>query len=337
VTNAVSTPYETFLAKLGHEPSAAECEEWAKRHAGGQEEGRALVEAGWMTAREDGYEEALELFRRAAEVGGEYGRDAQVGIVEQLYALRREREAELAQRALRTELEERPDGIADLRVFDDMTEVLGDAGEFELALEWCEAGLGRAAEIGDLPGAEDSLLGLRSSRGFLRAELELEPDEDDLAVEAEVEASLAAFHELIERKLAHGLNLPPGGEPFHGVVLRWARGDFESVRARWPEETAHYGDNYDVYANRIQREARGYSEAGSDRVYLVTGALADYLAYAQREGRDPGEQTTRQDYGEHLAKDTSNQTSLWPPARNAPCWCDSGLKYKKCCGAPAKN
>jgi hypothetical protein len=24
----------------------------------------------------------------------------------------------------------------------------------------------------------------------------------------------------------------------------------------------------------------------------------------------------------------------WPPERNAACWCGSGRKYKKCCGAP---
>jgi SEC-C motif-containing protein len=23
----------------------------------------------------------------------------------------------------------------------------------------------------------------------------------------------------------------------------------------------------------------------------------------------------------------------WPPPRNKPCWCGSGTKYKKCCGA----
>ncbi|MET9315984.1 SEC-C metal-binding domain-containing protein [Kribbella sp. NPDC003505] len=24
----------------------------------------------------------------------------------------------------------------------------------------------------------------------------------------------------------------------------------------------------------------------------------------------------------------------WPPPRNQPCWCGSGIKYKKCCGGP---
>ncbi|MBA2420202.1 MAG: SEC-C domain-containing protein [Thermoleophilaceae bacterium] len=22
----------------------------------------------------------------------------------------------------------------------------------------------------------------------------------------------------------------------------------------------------------------------------------------------------------------------WPPSRNDPCWCESGRKYKRCCG-----
>lgn len=342
VTDSVSTPYETFLTGLGRDPSAAECAGWARRHAGDREEGRALVDAGWVTARAGRGEEALELFRRAAQLGGESGRDAQVGIVEQLYALRREGEAELAQRALRAELEDRPGGGADLRVFDDITETLSDAGQYELALEWCQAGLDRAAEIGDLPDTEDCRRGLRSSRSFLRGELGIERDDDDLAVEAAAEASLATIRELIDRKLGEpvlrrGLDLSSDGEPFDAVVLRWTRDDFEAIRSRWPEETAHYGDDYDTYTIRIQREARGYSEAGAGRVYLVTGALVDYQAYAQREGRDPAQQSTRQDYGEHVAKDRSGRVPLWPPARNAPCWCDSGRKYKKCCGTPAKN
>ena len=46
------------------------------------------------------------------------------------------------------------------------------------------------------------------------------------------------------------------------------------VRSRWPEPTAHYGDDYATYAARIQREARGYDEAGAARVHLVSATLA---------------------------------------------------------------
>jgi uncharacterized protein YchJ len=85
------------------------------------------------------------------------------------------------------------------------------------------------------------------------------------------------------------------------------------------------------------REARGYAEAGAARVLIVSGNLADYEAYARREGRDPAERSTRRDYGEWYAMTHPDQVLLWPPARNGPCWCDSGRKYKKCCGTPTRN
>ena len=109
-TDVAHTGYGAFLAELRREPSAAECEQWAVRHAGDPEEPRALVDAGWYTARSGNSEQALELFRRAAGFGGEYGRDAQVGIVEQLYALRRVPEADAAQKALLAELDDQPGG-----------------------------------------------------------------------------------------------------------------------------------------------------------------------------------------------------------------------------------
>ena len=31
--------------------------------------------------------------------------------------------------------------------------------------------------------------------------------------------------------------------------------------------------------------------------------------------------------------DRREETLAWPPGRNEPCWCGSGLKYKRCCAA----
>ncbi|MDX6211619.1 MAG: hypothetical protein QOF82_706, partial [Frankiales bacterium] len=36
-------------------------------------------------------------------------------------------------------------------------------------------------------------------------------------------------------------------------------------------------------------------------------------------------------YLEHLLDSPDAREVLWPPPRNAPCWCGSGAKYKKCC------
>src|SRR6185369_2055845 len=62
--------------------------------------------------------------------------------------------------------------------------------------------------------------------------------------------------------------------------------------------------------------------------------VADLLAYAQREGKDPGRRQTRLDFAGSLY-DSGHTGDLWPPERNAPCWCGSNSKYKKCCGNPS--
>lgn len=121
------------------------------------------------------------------------------------------------------------------------------------------------------------------------------------------------------------------------MVLRWAREDFDAVRSRWPEATLDYGPDYATYAARIQYTARNYSECGAAHVRLVTGRLADYEAYADAAGANPADPRTRQEYATWRAGIDPEGMLLWPPPRNGPCWCDSGRKYKKCCGIPAKN
>ena len=337
------TAYGSFLAGLGRKPSAVEFEQWATDHAGDPDEPRALVDAGWSIARGSGdLERALELFRRAAEFGGEVGRDAQVGIAEQLYALRRDQEADEVQRALRAELDDQPSDLGTVRVFDDMTEMLSDAGQDHLALEWCQAGLDRAAEAGDDPEVEECRHALLISRSYLRKKLGVELDEQDLEALAEADSSFAEFAATLRETLGP---VPPGSGAdaaraegaFDGIVLRWVREDFSAVRSRWPESTIAYGDEYETYAGRIQREARSYQESGATRVRLVSGSLADYEAYAKAQQRDPAAPSTRRDYGEWCTTARPDRVRPWPPERNEACWCDSGRKYKKCCGAPVHN
>ncbi|MEV4445807.1 hypothetical protein [Streptomyces mirabilis] len=62
--------------------------------------------------------------------------------METLYGQDRERDAEQAEQALREELTEQPDeAVADLQVFDDMVDMLGEIGRSERALDWCLAAL----------------------------------------------------------------------------------------------------------------------------------------------------------------------------------------------------
>jgi tetratricopeptide (TPR) repeat protein len=176
-----ATPYEDFLAATHYVPSAGERERWVAQHSGDPEEPRALVDAGWAMAHGGQPKEALALFRRAAEFGGEYGRDGQVGVVDQLHALERGREADAAQQVLRAALDSRPGGHTDLRIYHDMVEVQSEAGQYESALEWCQAGLDRATGTDDASQAYRR--GMLLKRGALRDELEIKRDDEDLAAE----------------------------------------------------------------------------------------------------------------------------------------------------------
>jgi hypothetical protein len=222
-----------------------------------------------------------------------------------------------------------------------MVELLIDTGTLEAALVWCEAALAHTGAAQDTENAGAQRHSLHLSRSFLHEELGMEPDAQDLAAEAVAQQELDEFGRLLRetvQSLPGGRQLLPDDDgPYDGIVLRWSRAEFPAVRARWPETTEAYTDDYDTYAARLQNEARAYSDAGAVHVRLVTADLADYGTYAQRTGRDPAAPETRQAYGPWRAETTPEAAVLWPPPRNGPCWCESGKKFKKCCGTPARN
>ena len=62
--------------------------------------------------------------------------------------------------------------------------------------------------------------------------------------------------------------------------------------------------------------------------------VAPFTAWCAEQGRQPDSADARAEYGAHLAATADPSLIAWPPARNEPCWCGSGRKYKKCCAAP---
>ena len=61
--------------------------------------------------------------------------------------------------------------------------------------------------------------------------------------------------------------------------------------------------------------------------------VADLLTCGQREGKDPARRQTRSDFAGWLH--TGHTGYVWPPERNAPCWCGCGGNYKRCRGNPS--
>jgi hypothetical protein len=88
---------------------------------------------------------------------------------------------------------------------------------------------------------------------------------------------------------------------------------------------------HEDYRRELQDTLVALSNRSGASVSVVPLDVAGLLAYAAREGKDPSSRQTRLDYSNSLDED---HDIAWPPQRNAPCWCGSDRKYKKCCGAP---
>ena len=205
----------------------------------------------------------------------------------------------------------------------------GAIGEHELALPWLTRGLELAIRSGD---PERLVEQLRDLRAESLAKLGRAPDELQSAAPAVAERERRGSPVTAR----DSSTLPP-------VALAWLPAD---EYAEWPQRWPDLADSplmhdengepvsHAVYCRRMEGRLRVHSEAGMPRLSVVPVRAAEFnpwVADNAPDERDPAQ--LRAQYAADVARDPS-RTVTWPPARNEPCWCGSGRKYKKCCGAP---
>ncbi|MFF1820557.1 SEC-C domain-containing protein [Kribbella sp. NPDC058245] len=113
----------------------------------------------------------------------------------------------------------------------------------------------------------------------------------------------------------------------HGQVQVWSRSEFAVARATWPVRISV--DSIRDYYHEVERGLRQHNSP-----VLVMHRSVRFFHDRIEEARplleEPGQDITSikwpRDDGVGVA---------WPPGRNQPCWCGSGVKYKRCCGAAA--
>jgi len=108
--------------------------------------------------------------------------------------------------------------------------------------------------------------------------------------------------------------------------------DYDEVLARWPSLAEDWADiRHDEYCRRFQRELLRLAAHGVPMRGVAPIRLAEYLPWCEREGVDPELPGSRAHYSAELMR--RGESLPWPPARNDPCWCGSGRKYKRCCAS----
>lgn len=207
-----------------------------------------------------------------------------------------------------------------------VAELLEEQGRLEDALTWFNIA------CRDLMTDEEQLTEARlfarpelRGRQRVRQALGLPPDTLDL----QTEDKHAGVTDLLESAAAAAASpsLPNSGSVF-------VRSD---VARAFDEGLVHGTAPTDAssYFRDVERGWRAsIDEIGASRLLILPTTVDDLLRYADDHDRDPRDQQTRADHLRDRIR-AGAPTFDWPPERNAPCWCDSGRKYKKCCNSPA--
>lgn len=269
-----------------------------------------LLEAAiyWLLAEE--FDRAIERFSEIVEVGGEFGALARVGLAEVYFRQARDAEARVVLEALRAQTPTFWVACGQAGI------LLEEHGSVTEALDWYDFTLRHTPEEEieawidgeDLPDLEDILVRRRE----IRADMDLEPDElDDLVDQL---ADLDEDEELVPDEIH---------VPF------WLREELPLAHNTWPDMFADV--DTDAAMRQCEAICQATSEAGVPRVLMVPLTVAALTEVMSRTGGDEAEDPVEQLVEERIA---AGAAITWPPPRNEPCWCGSGVKYKKCCGSP---
>ncbi|MDX6241205.1 MAG: hypothetical protein QOG10_6029 [Kribbellaceae bacterium] len=283
---------------------------------------------------------AVAIWRDLIAEGGEDGDYARVEQAEYLFGVGQEDKARAELAALKATRRTSGGG------WQAAAELLEERGELAESLGWYTmaterftpeemASLGEDAGWASLPGL------LVRSRRRVRNGMGLPTDETDELVQTEEEIQerfLRAFpsaEKAMETMRAHrGVPTedPTAGVPTEDRTLFWPRAEFDAARERWPD-AMDQGVSQAQYYRDLEAKLDKMASEGVRRVSAVPCSVESFAQFLGRVGDRPLDSSAaRRDYLD--ARYSDGHYLEWPPPRNQPCWCGSGTKYKKCCGAP---
>ncbi len=303
---------------LDHAAAARELEADLEQYP--DERGEILLEAAHAWQRAGDHDRAIALLTEAVALGGDDGAAARVALAGVYFELG---DAERAQAQLDELRRARPPSPMAYQM---AAETVEERGELDDALTWFGMAMARLteeelAELDTDHGPFSEAGTVLAGRRRVREALGLPADEWDERIDAGTD-QLRAMFERAARTTA-----PPQGE---ARILFWPRGEVAEAHRTWPEVVGHR--DVDAYATEREAANRDLADTGTPRITMVPLTVAALQAYCARTGRDPVESDTRVACMDELVADGAGIS--WPPARNAPCWCGSSTKYKKCCGRP---
>jgi hypothetical protein len=116
------------------------------------------------------------------------------------------------------------------------------------------------------------------------------------------------------------------------LAVGWFSADeWSAALACWPELAEENPVDHREYSREIEARTEQIARhLVGHELSIAPLAVADLDIAAEEEDEDPGSAKARAAQAARVRE--RGGAYAWPPARNDPCWCGSGRKYKQCCG-----
>ena len=121
------------------------------------------------------------------------------------------------------------------------------------------------------------------------------------------------------------------------LAIGWFPNDeWTAAVERWPELVDEMPREHAAYRAAIQARLKDLNaRAIGTKLIVVPLSIAALEEQAAASELDIATAELRGRTASRLAQQGGGV--VWPPARNEVCWCNSGAKYKNCCGATARS
>lgn len=272
------------------------------------------------------HDAAIDALQHAIERGYCASPDSRSDIAE--YHLRAGR-ADVAAGIWARLREEMPD---DVWLYNAAGHTYQETGRHDHAITWFTDGLTVAMRTGDPEGLVAQLCDMRASslQALGRGADALQDAATAFAASWERPVRVATNADAVPGARTQTDPLPTAGDELPISLAWFPAGEYERALALWPSLAEDWvGVPHDEYSARMDGHARWLGAQGV-RVKAMSPLPVDGLIrYCDARDIDPEE--SRAAFAAEQSR-TGRATS-WPPGRNAPCWCGSQRKYKKCCGS----
>ena len=286
-----------------------------------------LMDLAEWSANAGRHDEAIQALERAIDAGLQAVPDPRCDLAD--YHLRAGRSAEAA--ALFADV--RRDAPDDVWLYNAAGLAYSGIGDDETAVRWLDEGLELAMRDSD---PEDLVAQLVDIRAESRRRLGLD-ESDDLERRADTFLERRRAEAATQSRARSGTRATdepaPVAAPGQGVAVALAvvaRGELGAALARWPDLREEWdGVEEDAYLRAMDTRAAELRRHGVPVRGMALLLVTRFEAWARELGLDSAVASTRSRFAADRLR--LGAAAPWPPARNEPCWCGSGKKYKRCC------